>query len=125
MSKITELVEQIKGLTLLEAAEVAKKLKEELNLPDAAPMMMMAGGAAGGAAAAEEQTEFLIELTDVPADKKISVLKIIREITGLGLGEAKTFVESCPKVVKEGLSKADADAMKKKIEEAGAKVTLK
>lgn len=125
MSKIAKLVEEIKGLTLLEAAEVAKTLKADLNLPDAAPVMMAAGGGAAAASSSEEQTEFTVELTDVPADKKIAVLKIVREITGLGLGEAKAFVESCPKVVKEGVSKADADAMKKKIEEAGGKVTLK
>src|SRR3569623_379216 len=124
MSKVATLVEEIKKLTLMEAAEVAKQLKEDLNLPDAAPIMMAAGGAAG-AAAVEEQSEFAVELTEVPADKKIAVLKIVREITGLGLGEAKTFVESAPKVVKECVSKADAADMKKKLEEAGAKVTLK
>ena len=123
MSKIAKLVEDIKGLTLLEAAEVAKTLKEDLNLPDAAPMMM---GVAAAAAPVEEQTEFTVVLSEFPADKKISIIKVVREITGLGLGEAKAFVESpLPKEVKEGLSKKDAEDMKKKFEDAGAKVVLK
>jgi len=124
-TKVAKLVEEIKGLTLMEAAEVAKTLKEDLNLPDAAPMMMAGPAAAAAAPAGEEQTEFAVELTEVPADKKIAVLKEVRAITGLGLGEAKEIVESTPKVLKEGVSKADADAMKKQIEAAGGKVTLK
>ena len=123
MSAVAKLVEEIKKLTLMEASELADTLKKDLNLPDAAPMMM-AGPAAAGPAA-EEQSEFAVELTDVPADKKIAILKVIREITGLGLGDAKTFVESAPKMVKEGVSKSEAEEMKKKIEDAGAKVTLK
>lgn len=126
--KVAKLVEEIKTLTLMEAADIAKKLKEELNLPDAMPMAMGAvagAGAGGGAAPAEEKTEFDVELTTVPADKKIAVLKIVREITGLGLGEAKTFVESCPKVVKEGVSKEESEDLKKKLEAAGAQVSVK
>ncbi|USO02109.1 MAG: 50S ribosomal protein L7/L12 [Alphaproteobacteria bacterium] len=125
MSKIEKLAEEIKGLSVLEAVELAKKIKEDLNLPDAAPVMMMAGGAAGGAGAAEEKDEVTVELTEVPADKKIAVLKQIREILGLGLADAKAFVESTPKVVKEEVAKNEAEELKKKLEEAGAKVTLK
>ena len=119
----------IKSMSLMDAAKLVKDLEEELGVTAAAPMMMagMPGmaGAAGGAAAAEEKTEFTVELSEVPADKKINIIKVVRELTGLGLKEAKDLVEAAPKAVKEDVSKADAEAMKKKLEEAGAKATLK
>ncbi|KRH97316.1 MULTISPECIES: 50S ribosomal protein L7/L12 [Cylindrospermopsis] len=130
MSTATDqILEQLKSLTLLEAAELVKQIEEAFGVSAAAPaggMMMMA--APGGAAAAEvveEQTEFDVILQEVPADKKIAVLKIVREITGLGLKEAKELVESTPKAVKEGVNKESADDISKKITEAGGKVTIK
>ena len=124
MSVVAELVEKIEKLTLLEAVELKKALEEKFGVSAAAPVMMAAAPAAGAAPAAEAQTEFTVELTDGGA-QKINVIKVVREATGLGLKEAKDLVDGAPKVVKEGLSKADADALKKKLEEAGAKVTLK
>lgn len=123
-ANVAKLIEEIKSLTLMEAAEVAKTLKEELGLPDAAPVMAMGGGGAAPAAAAEEQTEFTVTLTEVPADKKIAVLKVVREITGLGLGEAKAVVEETPKELKSGVDKATAEDIKKKITEAGGTVKV-
>lgn len=122
-ANVAKLIEDIKSLTLMEAAEVAKTLKEELGLPDAAPMMAMAAAGAP-AAAAEEQTEFTVTLTEVPADKKIAILKVVREITGLGLGEAKAVVEGTPKELKAGVDKATAEDIKKKITEAGGVVKV-
>lgn len=124
MSVVAELVEKIEKLTLLEAVELKKALEEKFGVSAAAPVMMAAAPAAGAAPAAEAQTEFTVELTDGGA-QKINVIKVVREATGLGLKEAKDLVDGAPKPVKEGLSKADADALKKKLEEAGAKVTLK
>lgn len=124
--KVEKLVEEISSLTLVEASELKKALEEKFGVT-AAPVMMggpMPGAAAEAAPAAEEKTEFDVELTDIGANK-INVIKVIREITGLGLKDAKDLVEAAPKVVKEGASKAEAEDMKKKIEEAGAKVTLK
>jgi len=124
-ANVAKLIEDIKSLTLMEAAEVAKTLKEDLGLPDAAPVMAMgAGGGAAPAAAAEEQTEFTVTLTEVPADKKIAILKVVREITGLGLGEAKAVVEETPKELKAGVDKATAEDIKKKIAEAGGTVKI-
>ncbi len=123
MSVVAELVEKIEKLTLLEAVELKKALEEKFGVSAAAPVMMAAAPAAG-APAAEAQTEFTVELTESGA-QKINVIKVVREATGLGLKEAKDLVDGAPKVVKEGLSKADADALKKKLEEAGAKVALK
>ena len=120
---VDELVEKISGLTLTDAAELKKALEDKFGVSAAAPVMM-AGPAAAAAPAAEEKTEFDVELTAI-GDKKLNVIKVIRELTGLGLKEAKDLVESAPKVVKEGLAKAEADEMKKKLEDAGAKVTLK
>ena len=122
---VDELVEKIGALTLVEAAELKTALEEKFGVTAAAPMMM-AGPAAGAApaAAAEEQTEFDVELTDAGANK-LNVIKIVREITGLGLKEAKDLVEAAPKIVKEQISKEEATALAKKIEETGAKVTLK
>lgn len=125
MSVVAELVEKIEKLSLLEAVELKKALEDKFGVTAAAPMMMAAAAPAGGAApAAAEQTEFNVELTDGGA-QKINVIKVVREATGLGLKEAKDLVDGAPKTVKEGLNKADADALKKKLEEAGAKVTLK
>ncbi len=123
---VEELVEKIGALTLVEASELKKALEEKFGVTAAAPMMMGGGMAAGAApaAAVEEQTEFDVELTEAGA-QKLNVIKAVREITGLGLKEAKDLVESAPKVVKEAASKDDANNLKKKLEEAGAKVTLK
>lgn len=120
---VEELVEKISNLTLTDAAELKKALEEKFGVSAAAPMMM-AAPAAAAAPAAEEKTDFDVELTSA-GDKKLNVIKVVREITGLGLKEAKDLVEGAPKVVKEAAPKADAEAMKKKLEEAGAKVTLK
>ena len=127
MADINAIVDQISALTLGEAAELKKALEEKFGVTAAAPMMMGMMPAAGGgapAAAAEEKTEFDVELTDGGA-AKINVIKAVREATGLGLKEAKDMVDGAPKIVKEGMPKADAEALKKKLEEAGAKVTLK
>jgi large subunit ribosomal protein L7/L12 len=124
MSVVAELVEKIEKLTLLEAVELKKALEEKFGVSAAAPMMMAAAPAAGAAPAAEAQTEFTVELLEGGA-QKINVIKVVREATGLGLKEAKDLVDGAPKPVKEGLNKADADALKKKLEEAGAKVALK
>ncbi len=126
MSAVNEIVEKIEKLTLLEAAELKKALEEKFGVTAAAPMMMAgAMPAAGGAAApAEEKTEFTVELKNAGA-QKINVIKVVRAATGLGLKEAKDLVDGAPKVVKEGLSKADAEKLKKELEEAGAAVDLK
>ena len=120
--KVTAIVEELKVLTVLELAELVKAVEEEFGV-SAAAAVAVAAPAAGGAAA-EEKTEFDVVLAAAGAEK-IKVIKVVREITGLGLKEAKELVESAPKVVKEQASKADAEEMKKKIEEQGAKVTLK
>lgn len=124
MSAVVELVEKIEKLTLLEAVELKKALEEKFGVSAAAPVMMAAAPSAGAAPAAEAQTEFTVELIEGGA-QKINVIKVVREATGLGLKEAKDLVDGAPKTVKEGISKADADALKKKLEEAGAKVALK
>ena len=122
---VEELVEKIGALSLLEASELKKALEEKFGVTAAAPMMMAGAPAAGApAAAAEEQTEFDVELTDGGANK-LNAIKVVREITGLGLKEAKDIVEAAPKVIKEAASKEEAESIKKKLEEAGAKVTLK
>ena len=121
-----ELIEQIKGMTVLELADLVKALQEEFGVSAAAPVA--AGPAVGGGAAAapveEEKTAFDVVLT-AAGDKKIQVIKVVREITGLGLKEAKDLVDGAPKPVKEGIPKADAEAARKKLEEAGAKVEVK
>lgn len=122
-----DVVEYIKGMSLMNAASLVKRLEEELGVTAAAPMamMQMAGGvAAAGAAPVEEKTEFTVHLDDAGADR-VKVIKAVREITGLGLKEAKDLVDAAPKVVKEGVAKADAEEAKKKLEEAGAKASLK
>ena len=121
--KVTAMIEEIKGLTVLELSELVHALEEEFGVSAAAMAAPAAGGAA--AAAAEEKTEFDVVLASFDAAAKIKVIKVVREITGLGLAEAKGFVESAPKAVKEGVSKDDAEALKKQLEEAGAKVEIK
>ena len=121
------MVEQIEKLSVLELSELVKVLEGKFGVSAAAPMMMgamPAAGAGAGAAAAEEKTEFNVELAEAGANK-INVIKVVREITGLGLKEAKDIVDGAPKVVKENVAKAQAEEMKKKMEEAGAKVNLK
>jgi large subunit ribosomal protein L7/L12 len=121
---VEELIEKISNLTLMEAADLKKALEEKFGVTAAAPMMMGAAAPAAAAAVVEEQTEFDVELTEIGANK-LNVIKVIREITGLGLKEAKDLVESAPKVVKEGATKEEAADIKKKLEEQGAKVSLK
>lgn len=118
-----EIIEVIKGLSVLELNDLVKVCEEEFGVSAAAGVVVAAAGA--GAAAEEEKTEFDVELTEVPAASKIKVIKVVREVTGLGLKEAKELVEAAPKVVKEAAAKADAEELKKKLEEVGAKVTLK
>lgn len=122
--KITEIVEQIKGLTLVEAAELKTALEDEFGVTAAAPVVMGGAPAGGEAAAAEEQTEFDVVLTGV-GDKKINVIKVVRAHTGLGLKEAKDLVDNAPKPVKEAAAKDEAEKIKKELEEAGATVELK
>ena len=124
--KVETILEEIKGLTLLEAADLVKKMEETFGVSAAAAApMMVAGGAAGGAAApAEEKTEFTVVLSEVGANK-INVIKAVREVTSLGLVEAKNLVEGAPKPVKEGVNKDEAATIKKKLEDAGAKVEIK
>ena len=124
MSKLQKIVEELSGLTVLEAAELSKMLEETWGVSAAAAVAVAAPAAGGAAAAAEEQTEFTVHLTEIGANK-VSVIKAVREITGLGLKEAKDLVDGAPKPVKEGIAKADAEAAKKKLEEAGAKAELK
>ena len=125
MAKLTtaEFIDAIKELTVLELNDLVKACEEEFGV-SAAAGVVVAGPAAGGAAAAEEKDEFDVELTEVGAEK-VKVIKVVRELTGLGLKEAKDAVDGAPKVLKEGVSKAEAEEAKKALEEAGAKVTLK
>jgi large subunit ribosomal protein L7/L12 len=123
--KVTKALELIKGMSLMEAAELKKALEEEFGVTAAAPMMMagpMGGG--GEAAAVEEQTEFTVVLQSA-GEKKINVIKVVRAHTGLGLKEAKDLVDGAPNTVKEGISKDEAEKLKKEFEEAGATVVLK
>ena len=119
-----ELISAIESMTVLELADLVKALEEKFGVSAAAPVAVAAGPAAGGAAAAEEKTEFDVVLTDVGAEK-IKVIKVVRELNGLGLKEAKEAVESAPKAIKEGVSKEDAEKIKKQFEEVGAKVEIK
>ncbi len=121
--KITKFVEEIKTLSVMELAELVKAIEEEFGVSAAAPVMVAAGPAAG-AAAAEEKSEFDVVLVEAGASK-MGVIKLVKEITGLGLKEAKDLVDNAPKTVKEAVAKADAEEMKKKLEDAGAKVELK
>lgn len=126
MSKVNEILEAVKGLTVLELAELVKKFEEEFGVSAAAPMAMAAapGAAAAAPAEEEEQTEFDVILAAV-GDKKINVIKVVREITGLGLKEAKDLVDNTPKPVKEKVSKEEAASIKAKLEEQGASVNVK
>jgi large subunit ribosomal protein L7/L12 len=124
-----EILDAISKMTVLEVVELISDMEKKFGVTAAAPVAIAAGPAAGGAAAAaapaEEQTEFAVTLKEYPADKKVTVIKVIREITGLGLKEAKDLVEGVPSVVKESIPKADADGIKKKLEEAGAAAEIK
>lgn len=125
-SKVESILDEIKGLTLLEASDLVKKMEEAFGVSAAAaaPVMMAGGGGAAGAAPAEEKTEFTVVLTEVGANK-INVIKAVREVTSLGLKEAKDLVDGAPKTVKEGINKDEAATIKKKFEDAGAKVEVK
>ena len=122
--KVMNLVEEVKGLTVLELSELVKTLEEVFGVSAAAPVAMMGAGAAAAAPAEEEKTEFTPVLTEVGANK-IGVIKVVRELTGLGLKEAKELVDNTPKALKENVSKDEAEAIKAKLEEAGAKVEIK
>ena len=125
MAKVDSILEEIKGLTLLEASDLVKKMEEAFGVSAAAATVVAGGGgAAAGAAPAEEKTEFTVVLTDMGGNK-INVIKAVREVTSLGLKEAKDLVDGAPKTVKEGVNKDEAAAIKKKFEEAGAKVEIK
>ena len=119
-----EIMEAIESMTVLELSDLVKALEEKFGVSAAAPVAVAAAPAAGGAAAAEEKTDFDLVLTEAGA-QKVGVIKVVREITGLGLKEAKDLVDGAPKTVKEGLSKADAEAMVKQLVEAGAKAEMK
>ena len=131
MSAVDEILDKLKSLTLIEASELVKKIEEEFGVsaaaaPAAMPMMMPGVGAPGAAAEPEEEkTEFDVVLEEVPADKKIAILKVVRQITGLGLKEAKGVVESAPKAIKEAIAKDEAEKFQKDLEAAGAKVSVK
>ena len=122
--KSLQIIEQIKTLTILELADLVKAIEEEFGV-SAAPVAVAGVAAGPAAAAAEEKTEFDVELTSFEADKKLKVIKEIKDITGLGLGEAKALVEGAPKIVKEGASKEEAEALKAKLSEVGATITIK
>ena len=122
--KVLKLIEDVKALTVMELSELVKALEEECGVSAAAPVAVAAAAAPAAAAAAEEKTEFDVVLAEV-GPNKINVIKVVREITGLGLKEAKDLVDGAPKPVKEGAGKDDAEEIKKKLEEAGAKVELK
>jgi len=126
MSKVQEILESVKGMTVLELAELVKAFEEEFGVSAAAPVAMAAMPAAGGGgdAAAEEKTDFDVILKSA-GDKKINVIKVVREITGLGLKEAKELVDGAPNPVKEGVNKEEAESIKGKLEEAGASIELK
>jgi large subunit ribosomal protein L7/L12 len=124
MSKITEVIEVVKGLTVLELSELVKALEEEFGVSAAAPAAAVFAGPAAAAPVVEEQSEFDVILTS-SGDKKINVIKVVRELTGLGLKEAKDLVDGAPVTVKEKISKEEADALKAKLEEAGGSVELK
>ena len=132
MAEVTQqqVVDYIKGISVLELSQLVKALESELGVSAAAamPMAMPGMGAGGGAAAAaavEEKTDFNVTLVSFPADKKINIIKVVREVTSLGLKEAKDLVEAVPKAVKEGVPKEEAEAIRKKFDEVGAKVEIK
>lgn len=127
--KLSQLVKDLSALTVLDMSKLKKLLEEEWGVEAAAAPVMMAGGAAPAAAgeadAASDSTDFEVTLAEAPADKKIAIIKVVREVTGLGLKEAKELVESAPKVLKETAPKAEAEEIQKKLADAGAKATLK
>jgi large subunit ribosomal protein L7/L12 len=133
MAELTQqqVIDYIKGISVLELSQLVKALELELGvsagaaMPMAMPMMPGGGGGAGAAAAAEEKTDFTVTLASFPADKKINIIKVVREVTSLGLKEAKDLVEAAPKPIKEGIPKDEAENIRKKFEEAGAKVEIK
>ena len=127
MATKEEILDSISKMSVMDVVELVKMMEDKFGVTAAAPVAAAAGPAAGGAAAAkvEEKTEFTVVMTAVDPAKKVNVIKVVREITGLGLKEAKDLVEGAPQTVKEGVAKADAEAMKKKLEEGGAKVELK
>ena len=123
-----EILDAISKMSVMEVVELIADMEKKFGVTAAAPVAMVAGGGAAAAAAAapvEEKTEFSVILKEYPADKKVGVIKVIRELTGLGLKEAKDLVEGVPSLVKEAVNKADSESMKKKLEEAGAKVEIK
>jgi large subunit ribosomal protein L7/L12 len=122
-----QVIEYIKGISVLELSQLVKALESELGVSAAAamPMAMPGGGGAAAAPAVEEKTEFNVSLVSFPADKKINIIKVVREVTSLGLKEAKDLVEAVPKAVKEGVTKDEAEAIRKKFDEVGAKVEIK
>ena len=122
-----EILDAIAKMSVIEVVELIADMEKKFGVTAAAPVAVAAGpaGAAAAAAPVEEKTEFTVTLKEYPADKKVTVIKVIREITGLGLKEAKDLVEGAPSTVKEGISKADSDAIKKKLEDAGAKAAIK
>jgi large subunit ribosomal protein L7/L12 len=127
-AKIDEIIAQLKELSLIEATKLVKQIEEVFDVDASAisgGVVMAGGNASSSSEAAEEQTEFSLVLEEVPADKKIAILKLVRSLTGLGLKEAKELVESAPKVIKEGVSKDDVEVAKKDFEDVGAKVTIK
>ena len=122
-----EILEAISQMSIMQVVELISDMEKKFGVTAAAPVAMaaVAGPAAAAAAPAEEKTEFTVILKEYPADKKVGVIKVVRELTGLGLKEAKDLVEAVPGTLKEGVNKADSDSMKKKLEEAGAKVEIK
>jgi large subunit ribosomal protein L7/L12 len=121
-----EILDAISQMTLMQVVELISDMEKKFGVTAAAPVAVAAGGGAAAAAApVEEKTEFTVTLKEYPADKKVTVIKVIRELTGLGLKEAKDLVEGAPSTVKEGVNKADSETMKKKLEDAGAKVEVK
>jgi large subunit ribosomal protein L7/L12 len=120
-----EILTAISNMTIIEIVDLVKMMEEKFGVSAAAPVAAAAAGPAAAAAPVEEQTEFTVTLKEYPADKKVTVIKVVREATGLGLKEAKDLVEGAPSVVKEGVNKADAEKIKKSLEEAGAKVEVK
>ncbi len=120
-----EILTAISNMTIIEIVDLVKMMEEKFGVSAAAPVAAAAAGPAAAAAPVEEQTEFTVTLKEYPADKKVTVIKVVREATGLGLKEAKDLVEGAPSVVKEGVNKADAEKIKKSLEDAGAKVEVK
>jgi large subunit ribosomal protein L7/L12 len=125
MATKEEILDAIAGMSVMDIVELVKMMEDKFGVSAAAPVAVAAGPAAGPAAAAEEKTEFTVVLAGIDAAKKVNVIKVVREITGLGLKEAKDLVEGAPQTVKEGVDKKTADELKKKLEEGGGKVELK